>query len=114
MRRICDKQKKMISEAQDISKKLKQEGADREALKERTDKLYQSLIEFNKKELNEGIGETQDIDDKKKNETSIFSKIFKTVLSISLLLALVNYVLFGPKGFKLPKYQNMQSASTKK
>ena len=76
--------------------------------------LYQQLIEFNKTELCAGIGEALDNDDKKKNDESIFVKIFKLIMGLGMLFAAINYVLFGPEGFKLPKYQNMQSASTKK
>ena len=41
-------------------------------------------------------------------------KIFKAVLGLSLVLSAINYAMFGPAGFKLPKYQNMKDASTKK
>ena len=81
--------------------------------RQQVDDLYLELIEFNKNELCAGIGEALDNDDKKKNETSVFVKIFKMIMSIGLLFAAINYVLFGPQGFKIPKYQNMQGASTK-
>jgi len=41
-------------------------------------------------------------------EESIFAKIFKMVIGLSMFAGMVNYVLFGPEGFKLPKYQSMQ------
>ena len=44
----------------------------------------------------------------------MFTKIFKLIMTVGLLFATVNYILFGPEGFKLPKYQNMKTASTKK
>ena len=49
--------------------------------------------------------------EKKEKDQSIFVKIFKSLLGVSVMLGMVNYILFGPAGFKLPKYQNMQSAS---
>ena len=65
--------------------------------------LYEQIIDFNKVELAAGIAESMDSDDKKKDQ-SIFVKIFKTIMSVSLFLALINYMLFGPAGFKIPKY----------
>ena len=44
----------------------------------------------------------------------MFTKIFKLIMTVGLLFATLNYILFGPEGFKLPKYQNMKTASTKK
>ena len=66
--------------------------------------LYSNLIDFNKGELCDGIGEALDNDDKSQNESSIFVKIFKYIMSIMLLFSAFNYVMFGPAGFKLPKY----------
>ena len=82
--------------------------------RQQVDDLYVQLIEFNKNELCAGIGEALDNDDKKKNSESVFVKIFKMITGVGLLFAAINYVLFGPAGFKIPKYQNMQGASTKK
>ncbi len=77
-------------------------------------KYYSALLNFNKVHLNAGIVESIEVTEKKKTETSVFATIFKYCLSISIFLAMGNYILFGPDGFKIPKYQNMQSASTKK
>lgn len=57
--------------------------------------------------LNAGVVESIEVEEKKKTETSVFATIFKYFLSISMFLAMVNYIMFGPDGFKLPKYQNM-------
>ena len=76
--------------------------------------MYRNLMDFNKKELCAGLAESVDKQEDKKGEQSIFVKIFKMILSLTMLFGLVNYVLFGPEGFKMPKYQNMQSASVKK
>ena len=91
-----------------------EEGLSDAEKRERVDHLYMELIEFNKNELCAGIGEALDNDDKKKNEESVFTKIFKMIMGVGLLFATVNYILFGPEGFKIPKYQNMKTASTKK
>lgn len=85
-----------------------------ESKRDKVESLYSHLIEFNKNELCAGIGEALDNDDKKNNEESVFVKIFKMVMTIGLLFATINYILFGPEGFKIPKYQNMKTASTKK
>ena len=48
-----------------------------------------------------------DADEKSKGEASIFVKIFKALMGVGMFGAMANYILFGPKGFKIPKYQNM-------
>ena len=65
---------------------------------------YERLISFNQVEMNAGIAETLNLDEKQKNEQSVFVKIFKMLLSISIFFAAINYIVFGPEGFKLPKY----------
>jgi len=106
--KICDRQQKILTEANDFLEQLK-EGGDasalsKEAKNEKVTNLYNHLIEFNKNELCAGIGEALDNDDKKKNEESVFVKIFKMIMSVGLLFATANYLLFGPEGFKIPKY----------
>ena len=66
--------------------------------------MYLNLMDYNKNELCAGLSESLDKEKNKSNEQSIFVKIFKMVLSISIMFALINYVLFGPEGFKMPKY----------
>ena len=80
---------------------------------EKIRKYEDDLIDFNKREICEGITSALDADDKKKNSAGICSRIFKMVISCILVLTLVQYAMYGSKGFKMPKYQNMQSASTK-
>ena len=107
----------MIEQAREILKldDVKEEDKEGEKeLMEKTKELYDTMVKFNKEELCDAIAETLDIEEKKKNSTSVFATIFKYMLSLSLLGAMLNYVLFGPKGFKMPKYQNMQSESSKK
>ena len=58
-------------------------------------KLYENMVEFNKVELCNGIGEALDVDEKKKTEVSMCARIFKMLIGVSLLGALINYVLFG-------------------
>ena len=80
-----------------------------------TAQFYENLADFNRVELCNGIGEALDIGEKKKEENSgMCTKIFRGLLSISLLGAVLNYMLFGSKGFRMSKFQNMQTASTKK
>ena len=66
--------------------------------------FYENLVNFNKNELCNGIGEAMDVDEKSKGEVGICTKIFKALIGVSILGATINYLLFGPKGFKLPKY----------
>ena len=65
------------------------------------------MIQFNHDELSTGIESAIEIDEKKKNEVSMFSKIFKMVITAILLLSIVQYVLYGPDAFKMAKVKNM-------
>lgn len=109
---ICTKQKEILKAGDATIKGFKTRSKDVNLAKIKS--IYEKIIDFNKVELSAGIAESMDSDDQKKDNQSIFVKIFKGVMSVSLLLAGINYVLFGPAGFKIPKYQNMQSASGKK
>jgi len=110
--KIVERQEILIQEAKDLlsfSEKnnmfQKDDTSDKkDERRAKLEALYQSVQDFNQKELCNGIGEALDSDDKKKNEVGMCSKIFKTVLGLSFLLSGVNYALFGPAGFKLPKY----------
>ena len=47
-----------------------------------------------------GVGEAMDIDDKKKNSESSFTKVFKIILSILMFVSIAQYAIYGSKGFK--------------
>mmetsp|Transcript_31276 Transcript_31276/g.36696 ORF Transcript_31276/g.36696 Transcript_31276/m.36696 type:complete len:224 (-) Transcript_31276:84-755(-) len=109
---ICSKQQYLLTRGDDIMRGFKTRSKDENAALLET--FYDEILSFNKVELATGIAESLDTDEKKTSEQSIFVKIFKMIMSISLLMAFLNYILFGPEGFKIPKYQNMQTASAKK
>ena len=97
--KICDKQQRIIFNAKLLLENSQKMG--REERIERITGVYESLVDFNKNELCAGIGEALDVDDKKKEDTSIFVKIFKMLMSLSLLFGVANYILFGADGFKM-------------
>lgn len=103
----------MLEEAKGIVD-LSDESTTKEELREKIESLFQHLNDYNKEELCEAIGEAQDIQEAKKTETSMCASIFKKLLGVLSFAAMVNYILFGPAGFRLPKYQGMKGASTKK
>ena len=100
--KICDRQQLLITQANTLLEDI-DKYSDKEK-REQVELLYSQLIVFNKNELCAGIGEALDNDDKKKNEESVFVKIFKLIMSLGLLFSAANYILFGPDGFKIPKY----------
>ena len=96
LRRICDRQKQLIDEANEIIEKGKSDDVDNDERLKEVAKLYENMVEFNKVELCNGIGEALDVDDKKKTEVSMCARIFKMLIGVSLLGAMINYILFGP------------------
>ena len=51
--------------------------------------LQDNLFDLNHSYLLPGVGEAMDIDDKKKNSESSFTKVFKIILSILMFVSLV-------------------------
>ena len=109
---IVAKQKSILGLGSIIAKGFKNRSKEENA--DKIKKFYDQILDFNRVELAAGIAESMDEIEKKEKDQSIFVKIFKSLLGVSVMLGMVNYILFGPAGFKLPKYQNMQSASQKK
>lgn len=99
---ICKRQQELIDNAEKIMKGFNHREKEENA--RRIEVLYDEIISFNKVELAAGIAESLDTEEKKQSDQSIFVKIFKAIMSVSLMLTFLNYILFGPSGFKIPKF----------
>ena len=55
-----------------------------------------------------------DLEENKQANVGTCTRIFRGAIGGVMLLSMAQYALYGPQGFKMPKYQNMQGASVKK